>query len=147
MVIEQADRRARYKANMLIERRPKQLLYYADGKAGTGKSFTIHYISTHIQQKFSVNTAQRAAPTGVAAYSISGRTLHSLFRLPTAAKEMQPLSANTLKSLQAYLKDTTTLIIDEKSIMSLQALSFLDQRLRQIFPCDDLPFGGMDIGL
>jgi ATP-dependent exoDNAse (exonuclease V) alpha subunit len=64
-----------------------------------------------------------------------------------AAKEMQPLSANTLKSLQAYLKDTTTLIIDEKSMMSLQALSFLDQRLRQIFPREDLPFGGIDIGL
>jgi ATP-dependent DNA helicase PIF1 len=147
LVVNQALQHARHKASMLTVPRPRQLLYHLDGRAGTGKSFTIHCISGQLQQQLPVNPVQRAAPTGVAAHGINGRTLHSLFRLPISTNKLVPLSPGTLRSLQATLKDCTTLIIDEKSMLSLSVLAFLDQRLRQIFPRVDMPFGGIDIGL
>ena len=89
-----------------------------------------------------MNPVQRAALTGVAAHGINGRTLHSLFKLPVSVNKLDPLSSGTLQSLQATLRDCTTLINDEKSMLSLSVLAFLDQRLRQIFPRIDMPFGG-----
>jgi len=137
----QAGRRARGE-------NPAQLLFQVDGKAGTGKSYTIQLLSAHLQQEFPPNPVQRAAPTGVASHGILGRTLHSLFRLPTGTTTLPPLSPSSLRSLQATLKDLTHLIIDEKSMMSLLILSFLDQRLRQIFAENaDQPFGGIDVSL
>lgn len=125
---------------------PQQMLIHVDGKAGTGKSFTIAMISAHLQQRFQDNPVQRVAPTGVAAHGILGRTLHSLFRLPIRSSAMKPLSAQTLRSLQITLKHLTHLVVDEKSMMSLANLFFLDQRLKQI-KVNDEPFGGVDISL
>ncbi|CBX97430.1 hypothetical protein LEMA_P105610.1 [Plenodomus lingam JN3] len=72
---------------------------------------------------FRSEVIRRAAPTGVAAYQ-------------------------NLKALQAYLEEVAYLIIDEKSMVGLRALSFLDRRLREIFPsrASDL-FAGMNIVL
>ena len=50
---------------------------FITGKAGTGKSTLLKY--------FKKNTAKNAAvlaPTGVAAVSIGGQTIHSFFRFP-----------------------------------------------------------------
>ena len=147
LVVNQALQHIRHRADILTTPRPRQLLYHIDGRAGTGKSFTIHCISGQLQQQLLVNPVQCAALTGVAAHGINGRTLHSLFRLPVSVSKLDPLSSGTLRSLQATLRDCTTLIIDEKSMLSLSVLTFLDQRLCQIFPRIDMPFGGMDIGL
>ena len=70
LVVNQALQHARHKASMLPVPRPRQLLYHADGRAGTGKSFTIHCISGQLQRQLPVNPVQRAAPTGVAAHGI-----------------------------------------------------------------------------
>ncbi|KAF1985811.1 hypothetical protein K402DRAFT_312008, partial [Aulographum hederae CBS 113979] len=63
------------------------LLLNIDGPAGSGKSYLIHVISAwfkHKQDEYGVTTPalRRIAPTGVAAFGIRGRTLHSLLRLP-----------------------------------------------------------------
>lgn len=125
---------------------PRQLLYHVDGRAGTGKSFAIHCISSQIQQKVGF-ALLRAAPTGVAAHSIQGRTLHSLFRLPMTTGELPPLTTTNLTSLQATFRGVSALIIDEKSMLSLTTLAYLDQRLRSIFPRSSNPFGGVDVGI
>jgi ATP-dependent DNA helicase PIF1 len=91
------------------------------------------------------NPVVRAAPTGVAAFNIVGRTLHSLFRLPVNQKTAN-LSTATLQSLQAQLGSVRFLVIDEKSMIDLKILSVIDDRLRQIFPDDaDQPFGGLSV--
>ena len=124
-----------------------QLLLHVDGRAGTGKSFVIQLTSAHLQQAFEHNPVLRAAPTGVASHGILGRTLHSLFRLPVKSSKFAPLSPGNLASLQASMRHIKALFIDEKSMMSLQILSLLDQRLRQIFPHSNQPFGGLHIVL
>ena len=37
------------------------------------------------------------------------------------------------------------MVIDEKSMINLKMLSIIDDRLRQIFPDTDRPFGGLNV--
>lgn len=128
--------------------RPPQLLCHIDGRAGTGKSFAIHCISGKLQLEHAKPPILRYAPTGVAAHGINGRTLHSLFRSPIGTSKLEKLKTANLRSLQAIFRNITALIIDEKSMVSLTLLAFLDQRLREIFPHEsDINFGGIDITL
>jgi ATP-dependent exoDNAse (exonuclease V) alpha subunit len=91
------------------------------------------------------NPVFRAAPTGVAAFNIVGKTLHSLLRLPVKGKNSD-LSVATLQSLQALFQDCRFLIIDEKSMIDLTTLSLIDNRLRAILPAtSDLRFGGINV--
>ena len=87
----------------------------------------------------------RSAPTGIAAYAITGKTLHSLLRLPVRGK-MSDLSTATLQSLQALFRDCRFLMVDEKSMIDLKMFSLVDDRLRAIFPAtSDQPFGGVNV--
>ena len=49
---------------------------FLTGKAGTGKSTFLRYISAHTKKKHVV-----LAPTGIAAINAGGSTLHSFFKL------------------------------------------------------------------
>src|SRR2546421_8123915 len=81
-----------------------QLLLNVDGEAGTGKTFTLLKACVRIQEIATVvregNPVFQAAPTGIAAFNIIGKTLHSLLRLPVKTKKTD-LSPGTLQSLQA----------------------------------------------
>ena len=94
------------------------------GAAGTGKSVVINTLVTVICKIFGVNDVVHvAAPTGCAAFNV-GETLHRLCRLviddefnrTTSLSEMQR------KELMCKFKCTVALIIDERSMVSLQAL-------------------------
>ncbi|XP_044714714.1 PIF1-like helicase domain-containing protein [Hirsutella rhossiliensis] len=76
---------------------------------------------------------------------ISGTTLHSLLHLPIN-KDFRPLSAIDKAQLQKKLKDIQYLIIDEKSMLGLRMLSWIDNRLREAFPHrNEEFFGGLNI--
>ena len=81
---------------------PSQLLLHLDGPGGTGKTVALLTTCAKLQELAAVNRKQnpafRAAPTGNAAYTIMGKTLHSLLRLPVKGK-MSDLSTATLQSL------------------------------------------------
>ncbi|KAJ6437024.1 hypothetical protein O9K51_10321 [Purpureocillium lavendulum] len=125
----------------------EQILLHVDGGGGTGKSYLIKVLSSHLQ-KLAGNRPSpiwRAAPTGVASNQIMGTTLHSLPRLPVdrAFTELSPADAN---ALQKKLRDVRYLVIDEKSMLGLRQLSWIDKRLRQVFPSRAAEFfGGMSI--
>ena len=109
-----------------------------DGAGGTGKTYVVLMISAKLKsmaQDFSYKdeVLLRGAPTGVAAFNISGRTLYSLFWLPVKSKVYELLSRENLKYLQNYLANVGYLIIDEKSIVGLRVLFFLDRCLREAF--------------
>ena len=128
---------------------PRLLLLNVDGVAGSGKTFTLLKTCARLQelaqQSRKGNPVVRAAPTGVAAFNIIGKTLHSLFRLPVKQKKSD-LSAATLQSLQSQFQDVRFLVIDEKSMIDLKTLSIIDDRLRLIFPDrSDQAFGGLNV--
>jgi ATP-dependent DNA helicase PIF1 len=128
---------------------PPQLLLHVDGVAGSGKTFVLLKTCARIQelaqQAGKPNPVFRAAPTGIAAFNIIGRTLHALLRLPVKGKKFD-VSLATLQSLQALFRDCRFLIIDEKSMIDIKTLSLIDDRLRAILPVtSDQPFGGVNI--
>ncbi|KAM4061535.1 PIF1-like helicase [Hirsutella rhossiliensis] len=124
-----------------------QLLLHVDGGGGTGKSYLINLLSAHLQAatRGRGTPVWRAAPTGVAGNQISGTTLHSLLHLPIN-KDFRPLSAIDKAQLQKKLKDIQYLIIDEKSMLGLRMLSWIDDRLREAFPHrNEEFFGGLNV--
>jgi ATP-dependent DNA helicase PIF1 len=129
---------------------PGLLLMHVDGQGGTGKTHVVRLISQRMKQlaeQYGVigEIVRRAAPTGVAAFNINGRTLHSLFRLPIKTKKYENLTLENKRYLQNHFKDVGFLIIDEKSMIGLRILYFLDRRLREIFPDVDEDFGGINV--
>ena len=114
-----------------------QLLLHVDGVAGSGKTFVLLTTCARIQELAREagrqNPVFRAAPTGIAAFNIVGRTLHALLRLPLKGRKSN-MSIATLQSLQALFRDCRFLIIDEKSMIDIQTLSLIDDRLRTILP-------------
>ncbi|KAI8416761.1 hypothetical protein FOFC_03074 [Fusarium oxysporum] len=125
----------------------EQILLHVDGGGGTGKSYMIKVLSSHLQRLAGNRPSPiwRAAPTGVASNQIMGTTLHSLLRLPMdrAFTELSPADAN---AIQKKLRDVRYLVIDEKSMLGLRQLSWIDKRLRQVFPARAAEFfGGISI--
>ena len=83
-----------------------------------------------------------AAPTGVAAFNIEGRTLHSLLSLPVKG-EFKELQGERLHEIHQSLADMKYLIIDEMSMVGRTLQGQIDKRLRQVFPHQaDSLFGG-----
>ena len=105
------------------------LLLNVDGVAGTGKTFTLLKACARIQEMATAagkgNPVFRAAPTGIAAFNIIGKTLHSLLRLPVKTKKTD-LSPGTLQSLQVSFSSCWFLIIDKKSMIDLKTLSLIN---------------------
>ncbi|KAM4067595.1 PIF1-like helicase [Hirsutella rhossiliensis] len=124
-----------------------QLLLHVDGGGGTGKSFLIKVLSSHLQAAALPNPSPicRVAPTGVASNQIQGSTIHSLLRLPVggAFTDLPPADA---AALQSRLRHVKYLVIDEKSMLGIEQLARIDSRLRQAFPQRSLEFfGGVSV--
>ena len=119
---------------------------FLTGKAGTGKSTFLKYISKTTRKKHIV-----LAPTGIAAINAGGSTLHSFFKLPFypllpddprySAKEIR----NTLKyskSLCKIIQEVELIIIDEISMVRADIIDFVDKVLRIYSRNTREPFGG-----
>ncbi|EAQ88621.1 hypothetical protein CHGG_05240 [Chaetomium globosum CBS 148.51] len=134
-------------------RRPPPLRLQIDGEGGTGKSYMVKVISSHLQAKAASygrpSPIVRAAPTGVASNQIGGQTLHSLLRLPVDGN-YRSLSETltTLNALQRRFRGIHCLVIAERSMLGLKTLAWIDQRLREVFLENrDEFFGGLGVVL
>lgn len=122
---------------------------FLTGKAGTGKSTFLRYITATTKKKHIV-----LAPTGIAAINVGGSTLHSFFKLP-----FHPLLPNdvrynarnirsTLKyngEKQKLLREVELIIIDEISMVRADIIDFIDKVLRIYNRNMREPFGGKQL--
>ena len=115
-------------------------LLNVDDTAETAKPFLIDTISQRLGTLQALAqlhdpSVRRLAPTGVAAFKISGQTYHSALGMRVDNKgAINAASKERLASLQAEWVGTDYLIIDEKSMIERVALGQIDHQLRQIFP-------------
>ena len=87
------------------------------------------------------------APTGAAAYNVSGYTLHSAFLLPLntkASDDYVPLTGEKLAGLKESIGNIKLLTIDEISMVGADMLLIIHRRLCDIMTSDE-PFGGISV--
>jgi ATP-dependent DNA helicase PIF1 len=112
------------------------------GKPGVGKSVLIRALVENGRKTYTL-----AAPTGLAALNIGGRTLHSIFRLPVSEGIIAP-DFNRFPNddrVIAHIKYSIKhLIIDEVSMVRADAFDYID-RLMRYAKGNDQPFGGAQL--
>ena len=92
------------------------------GQGGTGKSRLINTLVSVLRTMFQNNDSVHvAAPTGAAAFSVGGQTLHRLFCVKTT-NGAKNLSTSEEEYLGNLLKSTIALFFDERSLISQSAL-------------------------
>lgn len=112
-------------------------LLIVTGGAGTGKSTFIRWLARSFEGHVLI-----AAPTGIAALNVDGKTLHSLCVLPPAwilpedIKDFKPSIARGAKLL----------IIDEISMVNANLLDGVSDFFKRNRNCD-APFGGLPVVL
>nr|XP_055049553.1 uncharacterized protein LOC129435076 [Misgurnus anguillicaudatus]XP_055049554.1 uncharacterized protein LOC129435076 [Misgurnus anguillicaudatus] len=135
---------------------PEQFFYFVSGGAGCGKSHVIKCIYTEatkilrqlprLQEEgdLSVPTVILSAFTGTAAFNISGKTLHSILKLPRNLKPPYQGLGNALDEVRAELCSVEILIIDEVSMISKDLFAYVNWRLQQIRGSKKA-FGGISV--
>lgn len=119
---------------------------FLTGRAGTGKSTFLRYLTSVTKRKYIV-----LAPTGIAAVNVGGQTLHSFFRipliplLPDDAEFSVQRIRQRLKYSSSHIKLIRALdliIIDEISMVRADVIDFIDKVLRIYTGNMRVPFGG-----
>lgn len=118
--------------NLILEKFP---LIFVTGGAGTGKSTFIRWLDNEFQGKTLL-----CAPSGVAALTISGKTIHSLCRFPPSWIVEEDIKIHP-KSLA---KQASLLIIDEISMVNANLLDGMDKFFKKNRG-NNLPFGGITV--
>lgn len=122
---------------------------FMTGRAGTGKSTFLKYITRNTAKKHVV-----LAPTGIAAVNVGGVTLHSFFKIPF--KPLLPddpeFKIDRLRKRLKYnkehvklIKELELIIIDEISMVRADILDFVDKVLRVYSGNMRVPFGGKQL--
>jgi len=114
--------------------------YFVTGEAGTGKTTLIHYIRQKSKKEIVV-----LAPTGVAAISSRGQTIHSFFRFPPRLIQKQHI--RPVYNARRLFDRLELLIIDEASMVRADLLDGIDCALRINREMYDSPFGGVQVAL
>lgn len=122
---------------------------FMTGRAGTGKSTFLKYITRNTVKKHVV-----LAPTGIAAVNAGGVTLHSFFKIPF--KPLLPddpeFKIDRLRKRLKYskehiklIKELELIVIDEISMVRADILDFVDKVLRVYSGNMRVPFGGKQL--
>uniref|UniRef100_A0AAY4BQU4 ATP-dependent DNA helicase n=1 Tax=Denticeps clupeoides TaxID=299321 RepID=A0AAY4BQU4_9TELE len=120
---------------------PDPFYYFLTGGAGCGKS---HLPRFRDVCDMSRPTMLLTAFTEAAAFNISGKTLHSILRLPKSLKPPYRGLGNTLDEVRALLGNAEILILDEVAMVSKELFAYVDMRFQQIKRISK-PFGGMSV--
>ncbi|OHD22527.1 MAG: hypothetical protein A2Y38_18455 [Spirochaetes bacterium GWB1_59_5] len=113
---------------------------WISGRAGTGKSTFLHYLRTEIRP----DNAVYLAPTGVAALTIGGQTIHSFFWINPGEKVYIDTKLDSEREARLYplLARVQVIVIDEISMVRADLLDEMDRRMRGAKGQARLSFGG-----
>lgn len=115
---------------------------FITGKAGTGKSYLLTYVQEHTAKNLVV-----LAPTGVAALTVGGQTIHSFFGLPPALLTPEVLAEHDVAPhKKRLLRSVDVIVIDEVSMVRADMMDAMDMILRRVRKVD-APFGGVQMVL
>jgi len=112
-------------------------LILVSGGAGTGKSTFIRWIRTEFEGSVLVT-----APTGIAALTVGGQTIHSLCSFPPA----WVLPSDVRRKSKSPAAKADILVIDEVSMVNANLLDQVDAFMRLNRNSDE-PFGGIAVVL
>nr|XP_057929967.1 uncharacterized protein LOC131129981 isoform X1 [Doryrhamphus excisus]XP_057929968.1 uncharacterized protein LOC131129981 isoform X1 [Doryrhamphus excisus]XP_057929969.1 uncharacterized protein LOC131129981 isoform X1 [Doryrhamphus excisus] len=130
--------------------------YFISGGAGCGKSHVIKCIYQEATKIFrqlpgirtdadlSQPTVLLTSFTGTAAFNISGKTLHSVLKLPRSLRPPYQGLGNALDTLRASLSNVQILIIDEISMVSKDLFAYVHWRFQQV-KGNRKTFGGISV--
>lgn len=107
------------------------------GKAGTGKSTLLRYFLEHTKK-----SVVALAPTGLAAVSIGGQTIHKFFHLSPG---FQQGSSIKFRGNTKIFKMLDAIVIDEVSMVRADVFDAMDSLMRKYGKSRHLPFGGVQL--
>lgn len=119
---------------------------FLTGEPGSGKTHTINEFVTYLRAH-GINPAVTAS-TGIAATHINGMTIHAWSGIGVK-DELDKYDVDRIATNQYVnkrVRATTTLIIDEISMLSPDTLMAVDQVCREVKQ-DQRPFGGLQVVL
>lgn len=109
--------------------------FFLSGQAGTGKSLVLREFVEHTAKKVVV-----CAPTGLAAATVDGVTIHSLFHLPVE-EHFIGYAPTPHAETDKVLSRVDAVVIDEASMVRADMLDAIDLRLRLAREEPSRPFG------
>ena len=116
---------------------------FVSGVGGTGKSFLIQAVRAFTKATWPHlnNTTAIAAPTGLAACNVNSITTYQLFNLPSEhdsrTASYWALPKENAKYLRQQLTNVKVFVIGEVSMVSSLNLTYISQRLTEIYGNDD----------
>lgn len=113
---------------------------FVTGRAGTGKSTLLSYLTANTEKTFAV-----CAPTGVAALNVGGVTIHSLFTFPLGILGEVDIGRHMSRRTREVLRALDMLVIDEISMVSADMMDAIDRAMRIARGKRKIPFGGAQI--
>ena len=122
---------------------PKAYRAFVSGPGGVGKSHVIELLKNDTIRLLRYLPSVQpqdilcllTAPTGTAAFNISGMTIHSTFLIPVAMRQYRSLGADTLNTLRNKLNNVKVVIIDEVSMVGANLFYQIHRRLEEIKGC------------
>ncbi len=116
------------------------------GAAGSGKTFLLNQYIRYLRNS-NIHIGITAS-TGIAATHLNGRTIHSWAKIGIEEKMTKSQLKKLFKDKQFFnkIQNTSTLIIDEISMLSASRLDLVDDICKAIRQ-DMRPFGGIQIVL
>jgi len=128
------------KAAIALLEDEEERFIWISGRAGTGKSTFLQYLKTQIRPR----NAVYLAPTGVAALTIGGQTIHSFFWINPAEEVYLETRLDPEREARLFplLAKVDVLVIDEISMVRADLLDEMDRRMRSAKGQPRLAFGG-----
>ena len=120
------------------------------GQGGSGKTHVFKALRQYRRERTHDPHGNMimTAPTGLAAYNIKGKTIHSALGLKVSEKGAKAMAygmaSNTLRKFQDRFRNIDTVIIDEFSMIRGAVIEAIDIRLKS-FKCSEDLFGGVNV--